>query len=107
MYNEHQIILIEALKKIGYTVRNYYGSNHYRIINNLGLDTEFIFNKERIELKNDSIFGADRRVRKYSEVGWIIFHFKACEIEFDEEYNCVHISNKTHDIYITFNKIEK
>ena len=101
-FSEQQEKLIECLKQINYSYRHI-GCGYYRIFNNLNRPTDFIFDTDKIEMKSDDVFGHDRTVSKYTDAGWIVFNFKNAVIEYQD--NHVHISNKEHNIFITFKRI--
>lgn len=103
-FSKAQQKLVDCFKKINYSFRHC-GCDMYSVVNDLGRETDFIFDTEKIELKADKIFGEHKGINKYGSSGCVIFYFKNAIIEYDNysKHNGVlHISNKTHDIFLTF-----
>jgi hypothetical protein len=95
----------ECLKEIGYSYRHC-GCGNYQVINNLKKRTDIMFTNERLEIKNDTLFGNDRRISKYMDAGWVHFYFKNTKMNVKEK-RFFSVCNKTNDIFITLVKIEK
>ena len=101
---EFQQELVDKLAQIGYSKRHC-GCGYYQIINDVGRKTEFIFDSEKIEMKNDVVFGMDRRYNKYREAGSVVFHFKKCKMEVMEG-DSLYISSLDGGIFIAFRRVK-
>jgi hypothetical protein len=98
--------LVECLARIGYSVSPI-GCGHFQVVNDIGKPTKFVLDSEKLELKDDKVFGNNRRINEFGEGGWVVFTLRDCVIEFDgTTKEAVHVSNKERDIFVTFKKIK-